>query len=1060
MASYDASINVRVTGTGMVDGVLNRVQELERLVKEINTKPLNLSKIAGRGELADRFGAAAKELNSLKQSFINSEKAVEAFGTTSNRTIANTTALASAFKRIAENSDVATNQFREFTVAAQQAAVAANTLGRNRLDVLRQEISFGGKEGKTIGGGLVAELLAQERQVPKSIAALEAYQAELNDLLKLVDLASPEFQQLAEAIARVDKLLGNQPEVKTARGPTSPIRGREDIPGSPKALEAAAAKRNKLFENLALGAGFPLLFGGGPGQVLGGLLGSFVGTGFGGQILGSAIFGQLEQLGVAANQAGTALQKPIDNFNVIKDRALLASSSQDKYVERLIESGQFIEATTAIQRRYNEVVGRQGSDNLLELTKASDRLNRAWSELNLQIQAALAGPLAGLIEWVANIVRAGADANKEAMRQEEIFKGLSPERQKEFKRREQEILKGANIFNEAAKRRQVAAMATEFAQPQAAAQSNGFRATETIQLASLERQATIQSQLTKLTDTRLQLSSKQLQTDISVLNKQQELTTSLNQQTAIINEIAQVKNAAAQTELALTQSQQRLAVQNAQLDLKRAEAKATAAAIEMRQLDAAGKLTDERRAELQAVMEQAVVARQNLSTTEQIAYYTNKSAASQAEAAQYMADIERRQAIVNAYAEDYARINAETTRKIEEQTNAINNRATLLNAISQATQTLNNIEIQGLERELERVTTAKEREVIINRIYKLEVENARVQREATRANIQAELARADAAYRTVQLKYEELKAVVLIAQAEGVVTRAHFDALRAQESALRIAKDNLNTAGQVANWQWKAADAVFKAAVDAAKLKKETTGAAQAAGQFAGNMERAAGAISSVSGVLGKTTQGAPFAAFGGAMDIQNEGLRKKALDIWAAAEARASNLSRAGDVFAGNAELEKARREILAIQRLEQELAGKQTEKRAEQELQNFADALSAANMAIPYFLSRTLGISPSAAKVAATTSAPSAAPASAPIPLTAPLATGLSRQPGGGPGTAIIDSFPSTINLQTGPVIQQDNGEKYVSLKDLEQILQDFAATIFENSRTSGGRRYQGVS
>ena len=635
--------------------------------------------------------------------------------------------------------------------------------------------------------------------------------------------------------------------------------------------------------------------------------------------------------------------------------------------------------------------------------------------------------MAGLIEWVANIVRAGADANKEAMRQEEIFKGLSPERQKEFKRREQEILKGANIFNEAAKRRQVAAMATEFTQPQAVAQDNNFRATEAAQLASLERQATIQAQLTKLTDTRLQLSSKQLQTDISVLNKQQELTTSLNQQTTIINTIAQKKTQSAQLELALTQSQQRLNIQNAQLELQRAEAKAAAAAAEMRQLDAAGKLTGERRAELQAVMEQAVVARQNLSTTEQIAYYTNQSAAAQAQSAAYMADIERRQAIVNAYAEDYARVNAETTRKIEEQTNAINNRATLLNAISQVTQTINNIEIQSLERELERTTNTEKRKSIIEQIYKLEVENARVQLEATRANIRAELARADAAYRNVRLEYQRLKVVVEIAKAQGVVNEGHYKALRDQESALRIAKDNLNTAGQVAKWQWRAADAVFKAAVDAAKLKKETTGAAQSAGQFAGSMERAAGAmggISKAASALGAGGQGAPFAAMGGAGAIQDPGLKAQAEKIWQEAERFA------------------ATKGIASIQ----------------------ADILQRARDAIARIAFRDYVLQQKAAGApAVSTETPATAltktPTTAPIPLTAPLATGLSRQPGGGPGTAIVDTFP-TINLQTGPVLQQDDGSKYVSLGDLEKILQDFAAVVFNNARTAGGRQYQGVN
>lgn len=55
---------------------------------------------------------------------------------------------------------------------------------------------------------------------------------------------------------------------------------------------------------------------------------------------------------------------------------------------------------------------------------------------------------------------------------------------------------------------------------------------------------------------------------------------------------------------------------------------------------------------------------------------------------------------------------------------------------------------------------------------------------------------------------------------------------------------------------------------------------------------------------------------------------------------------------------------------------------------------------------------------------------------------------------------SSPPVINLQTGPVLQQDDGKKYVSLSDLEKILQDFAAVVFNNARTAGGRRFQGVA
>lgn len=56
-----------------------------------------------------------------------------------------------------------------------------------------------------------------------------------------------------------------------------------------------------------------------------------------------------------------------------------------------------------------------------------------------------------------------------------------------------------------------------------------------------------------------------------------------------------------------------------------------------------------------------------------------------------------------------------------------------------------------------------------------------------------------------------------------------------------------------------------------------------------------------------------------------------------------------------------------------------------------------------------------------------------------------------GGGAGN-------TTVQITTGPVLQQD-GQRYVTISDLERALQDYGAQIFRNSRSYGGRRYQGA-
>jgi hypothetical protein len=230
VANYDATINVRVSGTQAVDGVFRRVEQLESLVRSLNARPLNLANSRGWGQLADRFGVAARELNNLKDSFINSEQSIDKFNTTSGRTIANARAIADSFKFIAANSDVATNQFREFTLASLQAGAAANTLGRQRLRVLNEELTGVNNADKTIGGrGVVSTIIGSGREVTNSIAALSAYRSELEDTLQLVEIGGTEFRALEEAIAGVEqrlgsaRLAGQTSAITPAAGPASRI---------------------------------------------------------------------------------------------------------------------------------------------------------------------------------------------------------------------------------------------------------------------------------------------------------------------------------------------------------------------------------------------------------------------------------------------------------------------------------------------------------------------------------------------------------------------------------------------------------------------------------------------------------------------------------------------------------------------------------------------------------------------------------------------------------------------------------------------------------------------
>lgn len=120
------------------------------------------------------------------------------------------------------------------------------------------------------------------------------------------------------------------------------------------------------FESAALGVGFPLLFGGGAGQVLGGLAGSFVGTGFGGQILGSALGGAVEQFLSSTASLGNALSTTAPNFDRLIDALGGANNEVGERIRLLEELEGKTAALNAAQQDLADLIGGNGVAALKE----------------------------------------------------------------------------------------------------------------------------------------------------------------------------------------------------------------------------------------------------------------------------------------------------------------------------------------------------------------------------------------------------------------------------------------------------------------------------------------------------------------------------------------------------------------------------------------------------------------------------------------------------------------------------------------------------------------------
>jgi hypothetical protein len=215
-------------------------------------------------------------------------------------------------------------------------------------------------------------------------------------------------QELNEVIAQREKLLRR---VAIAGKPTAapaggfPVEGPQVSPG----FQAMQKNIGKFGENLALGAGFPLLFGGGAGSIAGSVLGSFFGTGFGGQILGGALGQALDQAIQKASQLGSALQQL--DLKALEESGYRVNAALATQVGILKQIGDIRGAQTAIEE---DILRKTGAipGTVSGITDAVNVLGVAWADFTAAVSTLLgiigapfAAALGGIINAVNLILR-------------------------------------------------------------------------------------------------------------------------------------------------------------------------------------------------------------------------------------------------------------------------------------------------------------------------------------------------------------------------------------------------------------------------------------------------------------------------------------------------------------------------------------------------------------------------------------------------------------------------------------------------------------------------------
>jgi len=424
VAEYYVGVNVEVKARALRE-LRGQLLEIQNISKSLSKQQL-FSEIAGGGTsksletLANRYRTLKKEAVDFATAYTNSTARIDQSSQGLKRQ-------ADRFRELASAVKTGSAAFNIFTDAATKADFTSlfKDLKQFNAEAARtaKALQLMGMEGEGPSFGAFTSLEDLLKFKPaQTTNALQAYGNVLGDVLNQVLHGSDDYTKLAgrlrevnTELARQRQLLQDTPEAVQTN--INQLSGRLITPGgtvSPPMAGPAKIRKpvgggaaGRFAENLALGAGFPLLFGGGPGAVAGSIAGSFFGSGFGGQILGGALGQALDQAIVGAQKLGQAIATAGDSFSAVRQTGLQFNADLENTVNKYKELGKYAEANAAVQNQIAMVTGDVGGATE-GITAAVTGLQSAWDGVVKAVGVTLgiiAAPFAAALALILRAVQ-------------------------------------------------------------------------------------------------------------------------------------------------------------------------------------------------------------------------------------------------------------------------------------------------------------------------------------------------------------------------------------------------------------------------------------------------------------------------------------------------------------------------------------------------------------------------------------------------------------------------------------------------------------------------------
>jgi len=377
VASFNADVilNTSVNQVSL-NKAIRSISQVNNLVKQL--KPVNLF-APGSGAGADKIKTGLEEILKISKQINAGQKGRGGLA----RTLAGANNQANAFLETLQNVNIQAKdgsskaKIEQFAQAFVKAEKEAKEYEKTLNDIIRKAKGLQPQD-------------VRDQEVRNRVALVKRLRQEKAE------------ERRADQRAIRDGRKADRDRVKAARD-----RKRE-IKKIRLEEERIAKSSLKRIGAGAVGAGFPLLFGGGPGGVLGGLLGGVVGGqqfGFEASLGLSALGTQLDKVGASALNLARNLSNPSDLLEELSTQGFKVTQSIKDNVAALEEQGRVADAARIAQEKLAEKIGTEGVEAFKEFDRAATELQNSAATLSLTILTELSPAIVGFTNFVDTLVK-------------------------------------------------------------------------------------------------------------------------------------------------------------------------------------------------------------------------------------------------------------------------------------------------------------------------------------------------------------------------------------------------------------------------------------------------------------------------------------------------------------------------------------------------------------------------------------------------------------------------------------------------------------------------------